>query len=57
MNRKNYIKIIMAIIKLLVTVMVEAGRVPIDSATKVGDNVLKAITGLRHDAAEKITEK
>ena len=47
----------MAIVKLLVTVMVEAGKVPVDSAMKIGDNVLKAVTGLRQDVADKMTDK
>jgi hypothetical protein len=34
-----------AVVNLIVVIMVEAGRVPVDSAMKVGQNILKAITG------------
>jgi hypothetical protein len=45
MNRQGYIKIMAALINLLVTIMVEAGKVPYQTAVKVGQNVMKAVTG------------
>lgn len=45
MNRQGYIKIIGALVNLLVTIMVEAGKVPMNSAKQVGDAVMKATTG------------
>ncbi len=45
MNRQGYIKIIAALVNLLVTIMVEAGKVPYQSAVKVGESVMKAVTG------------
>ena len=45
MNRKSYIRIIEAVINLIVVIMVEAGRVPIENAMKVGENIFKALTG------------
>jgi hypothetical protein len=49
MNRSGYVKIMSALIRLMVTIMVEAGKVPIASAEKVGANVMKAITGRSED--------
>lgn len=34
-----------ALVNLLVVIMVEAGKVPLASANKIGSNVLKAVTG------------
>lgn len=34
-----------ALVNLIVVIMVEAGKVPVNSATKVGQNILKAVTG------------
>jgi hypothetical protein len=34
-----------ALVNLIVVIMVEAGSVPISSAAKVGENILKALTG------------
>lgn len=34
-----------AAINLIVVIMVEAGKVPLDSAKKIGQNILKAVTG------------
>ena len=34
-----------AVVKLLVVVMVEAGKVPLKNAMKIGENVFRAITG------------
>lgn len=34
-----------ALVNLLVVIMVEAGRVPVENAMRVGQNVLKAVTG------------
>jgi len=45
MNKAGYIKIMTALVNLLVVIMVEAGRVPLASATKIGSNILKAIGG------------
>ena len=45
MNRKAYIKIMLALVHLMVTIMEEMGRVPADTAKKVGENVFKALTG------------
>lgn len=45
MNRQGYIRIMIALVNLIVVIMTEAGRVPYESAKKVGDNILKAITG------------
>jgi len=45
MDRKGYVRVMQAITNLIVILMVEVGNVPIDSAKKVGENILKAITG------------
>jgi hypothetical protein len=45
MNRQGYIRVMRALVNLIVVIMVEAGKVPISSATQVGENILKAITG------------
>jgi hypothetical protein len=45
MNKAGYVKIMVALVNLLVVIMVEAGRVPLASATKIGENILKAIAG------------
>ena len=45
MNRQGYIRIMSAAVNLIVVIMVEAGKVPLDSAKKVGENILKAVTG------------
>lgn len=45
MNRQSYIRIMQAVVNLMIVIMVEAGRVPLDSANKIGENILKAITG------------
>ena len=45
MGKQGYIKIMGALVNLMVTIMVEAGKVPMASAKKVGENVMKAITG------------
>ena len=37
--------------------MVEAGKVPVNSASKVSQNVFKALTGIKKEEAEKLTEK
>lgn len=49
MNRKGYIRIMQAVANLIVVIMVEAGRVPLESATKVGQNIMKALTGTPQD--------
>jgi hypothetical protein len=45
MNKTGYFKIMQAAVNLIVVIMVEAGKVPFASAKKVGDNILKAVTG------------
>lgn len=45
MDRKGYIRIMNALVNLIVVIMVEAGKVPLESAKKVGQNILKATTG------------
>lgn len=45
MNKQGYIKIMTALVNLMVTIMVEAGKVPLESAKSVGNAVMKAITG------------
>jgi hypothetical protein len=42
---ESYVKIMKALVNLMVTIMVEIGKVPLQSAKKIGDNVIKAITG------------
>ena len=34
-----------AVVDLLVVIMIEAGKVPVDTAYKIGQNVMKAVTG------------
>lgn len=46
---ESYVKIMKALVNLMVTIMVEMGKVPIASARQVGNNVLKAITGKGDD--------
>lgn len=45
MNRESYIKIMKALVNLMVTIMVEGGKVPMNSARSVGEAVMKAVTG------------
>lgn len=45
MNKQGYVRIMVALVNLMVVIMIEAGKVSADSARKVGENVLKAITG------------
>jgi hypothetical protein len=45
MNKAGYVKIMQALVNLLVVIMVEAGKVPLASATKIGSNILNAVTG------------
>lgn len=45
MNKAGYVKIMQALVNLLVVIMVEAGKVPLSSATKIGSNILGAVTG------------
>ena len=45
MGKSGYINIMKALVNLMVVIMVEAGKVPMDSAKKVGENVLKAVGG------------
>lgn len=45
MNRQGYIRIMQALCNLIMVIMVEAGKVPLDSARKVSENIMKAITG------------
>lgn len=45
MNRAGYIRVMRALVNLVVVIMIEAGKVPAQSAQKVGENILKAVTG------------
>jgi hypothetical protein len=45
MNKGGYIRIMQAAVNLIIVIMVEAGKVPMESARKVGDNILKALGG------------
>ena len=45
MNRQSYIKVMQALVNLMVVLMTEAGKVPAAAASKVGENVMKAVTG------------
>lgn len=45
MNKTGYIRIVQAVVNLLVVIMTEAGKVSADSAVKVGQNIMKAVTG------------
>lgn len=45
MNRAGYLRIMKAVIDLLAVIMIEAGRVPAESAQRVTMNIWKAITG------------
>lgn len=45
MTREGYIRIMRALVSLMITIMVEVGRVPLKSAKTVGENVLKAVIG------------
>jgi hypothetical protein len=45
MSKQGYIRVMQAAVNLIVILMVEAGKVPLNSAQKVGENIMKAITG------------
>lgn len=45
MDRKGYIRVMKAIVNLIVVIMIEVGKVPIESAQKIGQNIMKATTG------------
>ena len=45
MNRQGYIRVMSAVCNLIVVIMCEAGKVPLQNAQKVGDNIMKAVTG------------
>jgi hypothetical protein len=45
MNKQGYTRIMQALVNLIVVIMTEAGSVPLESAKKVGQNIMKAITG------------
>ena len=47
----------LAVVNLMVVIMVEAGKVPFESANKIGSTVLKAIVGKSKDEAEKTSAK
>jgi len=51
--RDSYVKIMIALINLMVVIMVEIGKVPINSAKLIGNNVFKAITGKTEDDVNK----
>lgn len=45
MDKQGYVKVMQAVVNLIVVLMVEAGKVPLNSAKKVGENIMKAVTG------------
>ena len=45
MNKESYVKIIKALVNLLIVIMMEAGKVPYNSAVKIGQNIMRAVTG------------
>lgn len=45
MNKQGYVKIMGALVNLMVTIMVEAGKVPMASAKQIGEAVMKAVSG------------
>ena len=47
----------MAVVNLIVVIMKEAGRVPAETSMKVGENILKAITGKTSDQIKKDSAK
>lgn len=49
MNRQGYVKIIRALSNLLFVIMVEAGKVPVDSAKNFIGNFLKTLLGRSDD--------
>ena len=51
--RESYIRVMIAVVNLMVTIMIEFGKVPLKSAHGVGKNVLKAITGRTDDKEKK----
>ncbi len=45
MNRQGYIKIMKAVANLIIVIMTEAGRVPLESAKKVANAFLQVVIG------------
>ena len=45
MNRQGYIKIMQAVANLIIVIMTEAGKVPLESAKKVANAFMQAVTG------------
>ena len=45
MNRKSYLKIIEALVNLMYVIIVEAGRVPVNTAITMCKSIIKALTG------------
>ncbi len=53
MNKNSYLKIMQAIVNLMIVIMIEAGGVARENASKIGENVLRAITGGSIDKNDK----
>ena len=49
MNSQGYIKIMFALAKLIMVIMIEAGKVPIETARKIASALLQASTGKKLD--------
>lgn len=45
MNKQGYVNIMKALVNLLVVIMVEAGKVPIATASKIGQSLMRTVTG------------
>ena len=52
MNREGYVKIMFAVARLIVVIMVEAGRTPVESAKKIANAFLQATVGKKFDKDE-----
>jgi len=49
MDKKGYINIMRAVAHLIIVIMTEAGKVPLDSAKKLADTFLRATTGKKNE--------
>jgi hypothetical protein len=52
MNREGYIKIMFAVARLIVVIMVEAGGTPVQSAKRIANALLQATVGKKLDPNE-----
>jgi len=52
MNRESYIKVMFAVARLIIVIMVEAGKTPVESATKIANALLQATVGKKLDSNE-----